>query len=118
MIEYVEDLLTNWGEWLRYGKGVDLGLPAMDISQQQREGGTSGSGLMPPNRDPESESMDKIICKLPIKQKKSVIARYFYQWSDRKSGEKFGISYAAHGDRLNRAHINIDEMWTGNKKEI
>ena len=95
----VEKLCDRWARWLRSG---DNGAGGGGFKYEPPD----VQGHDPVICDPTSEVMDRIIARLPKHMRRAVIARHYWQYSDRQAAIELHTNKTMY-----RAHVRFALQW-------
>lgn len=108
MIERIDQILTEWAEWLNSIPGDNLGYPRQ-TAEQRTTFDTSARRVMPDN--PEMEWIDTVICNIGKsypQEGKAIHCRYVRGMGNRQSAVFLRWSDSKFRQTLGRAHLAID----------
>jgi len=103
-ISRIEDRLEAWANWLKSGNHRSIGFPSIAAFLIIY----TGFSIPVTGSNPEAEETDRLICKMPPRLKRVIIARYLYGHSDRQG------SVVLHMDRRTfKTRADAGLLWLG-----
>lgn len=106
MIERIDKLLWNWGDW---ASSCGSGYRATGLTMRYEKRGVMSAN--PVDDNPEMERLDRIIASFPpyLKQaKKAIMRKYLWRWVNDDIARDLHIGKQKLNTLIDRAHVWID----------
>lgn len=109
--EYVRYRLSEWGEWSRSLKGVQLGYPSQAAHMAEHvDGGRVGLSI---DENERAESVEQIMCKLM--QVRPSLHKALVQWYIVQASTVEGSRACGCGERIFRDRVRQGEMFVAGR---